>query len=614
MLYGINEMVDLKNLPVLKRGVKTHYEGSIDKAGGNADWDWWLYQDKELNNEWVIFDYIGPGCVYNFVQHRYPTSEEPTFRFYFDGETEPRFEIKHSQFGEIYPFVEPIASRYIGPVENSRGPIRVVRSYVPMPFAKSCKITSDIKLEGYNRALGQGGWGHVIFQSYSEVADEEIKTFSINHDYNMMITLWKNVGMSVIKFSKAENNVITKFKLKSGGKIPIYISDKGGLVSGIKIKTKSYSSSHLSELKIKAVWDNHRKPDVIGSFGCLFSNELGYNGVRYLLSGMSTEGEYYNYFPMPFSKNALIEIINDSANDIEFDYVSVTSTIEYNDFYSSRPFGYFRSSSYYKRSHTEGSDSIIAEITGSGHIVGSIITGFGETPESYANCEGDVRIHIDGIRTPQIESDGSESYACYGWGFPTPPEYNPASGYDGYDHRNWSMTRHCLGDYYPFLSSVSFGIESGGNNDCYMEHSGMVFYYGTDEIKSKLVKEIKFDGCIELESYFEGDNDHIIVKSSGLYGETITLNIELPIETDYVIIRRHSDQAKGRQMAAVYVDDEKVIEYPWYISDHNEIKRWLEDDFTIPSKYVKGKKNVKIMIIPSNKLWNTFGLKIYAVS
>ena len=58
--------------------------------------------------------------------------------------------------------------------------------------------------------------------------------------------------------------------------------------------------------------------------------------------------------------------------------------------------------------------------------------GSRKRPVSYTHliisCEGDVRIYIDGKRTPQVESDGSESYVCYGWGFPTPPEVHPMGG------------------------------------------------------------------------------------------------------------------------------------------------------------------------------------------
>ena len=67
--YGISRMVDIASLPLLDRGISVHYEGSIDKRGKNADWDWSLYQDQR--GEWVIFDVDGPGCIYNLVQHRY---------------------------------------------------------------------------------------------------------------------------------------------------------------------------------------------------------------------------------------------------------------------------------------------------------------------------------------------------------------------------------------------------------------------------------------------------------------------------------------------------------------------------------------------------------------
>lgn len=74
-------MRDLRCLPLLRDGVTARYEGSIDKTGGNADWDWSLYRDER--GEWVLFDHQGADCVYNFVQHRYPDSPEPTFQVLF---------------------------------------------------------------------------------------------------------------------------------------------------------------------------------------------------------------------------------------------------------------------------------------------------------------------------------------------------------------------------------------------------------------------------------------------------------------------------------------------------------------------------------------------------
>ena len=64
------------------------------------------------------------------------SSSDPLFRFYFDGEETPRFSLRLSEFGEKEPFIKPLAESYIGPFDNGRGPIRVARSFVPMPFNK----------------------------------------------------------------------------------------------------------------------------------------------------------------------------------------------------------------------------------------------------------------------------------------------------------------------------------------------------------------------------------------------------------------------------------------------------------------------------------------------
>ena len=207
-------MADLKSLPVPKTGCRAHYEGSIDKKGGNADWDWALYQDAD--GEWVLFEHLGPGCIYNFVQHRYPSCEEPVFRFYFDGEETPRFTIRHSEFGEKYPFTEPLASRYIGPYDNGRGPIRVVRSFVPMPYKKSCKITSSIRLEGCDRSKNQGGWGHVVYHSYEN--GDGVETFSPAEDpaQQRLTALWKQTGSCIHSLQSPLRRQLTNLFLKPG--------------------------------------------------------------------------------------------------------------------------------------------------------------------------------------------------------------------------------------------------------------------------------------------------------------------------------------------------------------------------------------------------------------
>ena len=636
-----SNMAALITLPLLTDGVKAHYEGSIDKKGGNADWDWYLYQDER--GEWVLFEYEGSGCVYNLVQHRYPSCTEPTFRIYVDGAKEPLYTIRHSEFGEVYPFIEPLASRYIGPIDHGRGPIRVIRSFVPIPFRRKIKITSDIRLEGCDRSKDEGGWGHVVYHTYSE--GQPMYPGVEEADYNTLTDLWKSCGNPVIRSGEGRISVSEPFLLAPGEEKVIFQDNDAGLVSAIRIRTREFEREDLKNLCLCAYWDREawEKPDLNGNFGCIFHNELGYHGVRYLLAGMSAEGWYYNYYPMPYRKSARIQIRNEGTRPVQFDYAAVDYTREFVSLYQACPFGYFRSSKYYTRKHTQGSDSVIAEISGNGHIVASVITGFGRTTDSRADCEGDVRVYIDGCRTPQIESDGSESYSCYGWGFETPPEGNPAGGYDGHEHKDWSMARLLMGEKYPFLSGVRFQIESGGCNDVYMEHSGMVFYYGRDEVRLRLLQSIQTgneeserensyqeQGGVRLSlcSFFEGDDDDDAVSKEGYcwmedgsfgtdseaFGSRFT--VRLPEGIRSLILRRVSDQKQGRQRAAVWVDGIRLPN-DWYVPDRNEYKRWLEDEYTIPGSYLAGKKEIRIRIEPvragGRVCWNEFGYRILAV-
>ena len=623
---GLANLERFDLLPLLRDGVQVRYEGSIDKQGFNADWDWWLYRERD---EWVIFDVDGPGCIYNFVQHRYPESKEPTFRFYFDGEERPRFEIKPSEFGGKAPFVSPLADAYLGPDDNGRGPIRVVRSFVPMPFRKSCRITTDLQLKGPNK--GDGGWGHVVYHAYDTA--EGIDTFTGGESYERVLAMWRNVGEDPKPETAAKSAAYERLAIKPGETATVLDERGQGSVAAILAELDAQKPADLLNVWIRATWDDHAQPDVDSPIGVFFANELGYNNVGVLSHGIRTDGRMYNYFPMPYWKSARIELINKSDTEIVFSSWETRVTGDYNDAYAEGRTGYFRSTPYYASKATPGADSIIGTIRGRGHLVAGHVTGF-TRKSGTISCEGDVRVHIDGIATPQVESDGSESWVCYGWGFPTPPETNPSSAYDGLPDNPWSMVRLCGGDWYPFRSELVFGIEAGEYNNQYIRHSGALFYYGVDEPGLVLTDELDVGnkasegthgyraagsrGYYTLESYYEGDEDHKLIRDIGheIEGASEFIVTILP-ENKGLRLRRRSDQMTGRQKANVYVDGALVKERSWYYADRNPYKRWLEDEFDIPAAYTAGKHEITIKLeyvqAGETRAWNEFYYWIYSL-
>ncbi len=98
-------------------------------------------------------------------------------------------------------------------------------------------------------------------------------------------------------------------------------------------------------------------------------------------------------------------------------------------------------------------------MTGRGCMAYAIIAG------RDTNCEGDVRCFIDDMTVPRVQSDGSESWGCWGWGFSRPPQTNPLSCYNGAGDGLWSELRPTHVDAYNFRRFLRFELEHGGRND-----------------------------------------------------------------------------------------------------------------------------------------------------
>lgn len=603
---GVVEAV--KNLPVLDRcGVKVGYEGSIDKKGKNADWDWCLYRQNE--HEWVVFDVKGSGCIYNIVQHRYLSCSDPLFRFYFDGDTVPACSLRLSEFGEKYPFVPPVSDSYIGPLDNGRGPIRVARSFVPMYYREGCKITTDVKLEGNDRAKGEGGWGHVVYHSFSDAGN--IAAFLPEEDMEARQML-KRHGLSAGVASQQDCKAGGPVEIAPGQTVPLLREKGGGVVSSVNISVDEVDESLLHSLWIRIAFDGHPEADVYCPAGAFFGNSLGYNDTEYLLMGVLKAGFMYNTFPMTYWEGIEMYLENKGQDTLR---VNETKVALADNQYEESRCGYFRNTPYYMRRHTPDSDSEIGKISGTGKMVAAHVTCYGERP-NIITCEGDVRVYIDGNKTPKVESDGSESYVCFGWGFPTPPETHPFGGYDGLRDNPWSMTRLCVNDYYPFYKNLEFNIESGEYNNQYLEHEGTVFYYGKDEpaLVETDCMDLSSEASIEAHGYvagegsvseylracYEGSHDKDSVAGTVFYpakGGGSEFSVKILPENNGVRIRRTSDQREGRQCAEVYVDGEKVFPQ-WYVADSNPCKRWLDDEFEIPASMTRGKDSLHIRICP----------------
>ncbi len=634
-LRGLERLKSPAALPYMDMGAVTGYCGSISRIGDNADWDWCLYQDKK--GEYVIFEVDGAGCVYNFTQHRFPTSEEPTFRFYVDNSDTPVLELSQSQFWNL-----SLGGVYDGPESGGAGPIWVVRNFRPMPFTKHFKITSSLELKGGLKKEGEGGWGHVTYTLYDTPRD--ITPYTDNEDISDLEYAVSHVGEDPKYNEQNELHKTGKHTICAGGRQELVCRSGRGSVAAIKLSLSGENAvaATLGDLRLRMYWDGHTKADVDAPIGTFFGNEYGQTDCdhKLLMLGMKyVQGsslEAYNYFPMPFWSNAKIELYNKGEKAITVDSVEIHFTPDSVVNYQQGEAGYFTSSKYYEKTDNVPSrNSLIATVDGTGLMVYGVLTGYNI---ENAGCEGDVRVFFDDRHSPEIQSDGSESWSSYGWGFVTPPQCNPFSAYNGKPDVNsdWSEVRLTVGDSYFFNHRIRFELEHGNTNDGGGAHSGQIFCYVLDgDARGVLTDSIDMadENALKSHQYTAGKYESAVLNASyanGLqyvmtdktvhkaFSDKVSFELDVLPENNGILIKRTSSQEKGRQAATVSIDGATVEERIWYYGDYNPHCCWLDDYFLVPSKYTKGKKRITVTLAPmsfegAEVTWNHASFEVYSL-
>ena len=438
------------------------------------------------------------------------------------------------------------------------------------------------------------------------------------------------------------NEIIKKkMELHPGESETVFEIDKPGSIAAIRFYSEYMDASGLQKIYRKIFWDDQSEHAVYCPIGAFFGNELRQLDALMLSHGMTESDFMYNYFQMPYWKNAKVIIENKSKILFRNTLCEIHIKPELYKKYEQEDCGYFYAS-YKPRSESEMFKSIhIGTAIGHGHLVAGHITAYSCSDEREE--EGDIQIFIDGNRTPQIESDGSESWPPYGWGFPGGTKYHPTSGYDG-KVIPWSMVKTNLADWYPFNSRLDFYIEHGSNNTNKMEHSGAIFYYAKPKSSMVLTDSVDIAGfdwgsesrhnyiAYGLHAYgkelSDNQKESFVVQSATYEGELIGLrdrgkefnkfsqfDVSIQKYNNGVKLRRRCDQSYGRQRAKVFVDGVQVKERDWYYADYNNSKKWLDNDFEIPSEYTKGKEKINIRIeFVSSELgtWNEYKYWIYS--
>ncbi|MCF3112164.1 DUF2961 domain-containing protein [Niabella sp. CC-SYL272] len=463
---------DLKALPRYLEGTLVNQVSSYDTTGGNDDGfgGKYSYLRKEPGGL-VIFDQKGQGVIERIWT---PTPTDDTLDFYFDGNTRPGLSVK---FRDLFnnttrPFLKPLADHKVGGFY----------SYIPIPYNKSCKIV----FRGEKILFHQ-----IQYRSYD--ARYRVHTFrrkDIEESAGWLrkaAALWSDADYDIRNFyTRTPASVSKTVSLAPGVGVVIAKLQQGGRILGIELKPAAALKGIWKQLDLKIHWDGDPEPAVWVPAADFFGFAYGSRSMESLLLG-ATSAKAYSYIPMPFDREATIELVcRGGPADLPSLDLSVTV------YYSREKRNAAKEGRFYACWKNErpllGAPYVFLEGSGKGHYVGTLLQGQATDFTNFTEFfEGDDYTAVDGRMT--AHGTGSEDYFNGGW-YAQPGGWVERLGAPLSGCLDYSLPlgrtggyRFFLTDKMPFNKSFFHSIEHGPvNNNRLVQYTSVALYYANRPI------------------------------------------------------------------------------------------------------------------------------------
>ncbi|MEW5977910.1 MAG: glycoside hydrolase family 172 protein [Acidobacteriota bacterium] len=464
---GIEELYRLDRLAEFKGSLKVASVSSYDRTGGNNDGFGGEYSFvRKEENGLVLADLQGPGVIYRIWT---PTPTDDLMEFFFDGEPQPRIQVK---FREIFTGTHPVFERPL--VGFGAGGFY---SYVPLTYEKSCKVlirANRMRFYQINYATYPLGTGIKTFS-------EEIGPQQRNHiekAKSLFGSAGKDISSYVIPNGVKSELISTKVALNPGEVTKLWEIQRPGRIVGIRIKPAAVLAGKMRDVILRAYWDGDAAPAILVPAGDFFGYAWGEPAMQSLLVGTANNVSYC-YFPMPFDKSARLELYSEPGVErgrvVEAEIVFAPRGREENE-------GKFYALWRRENPTTQGKPFTFIDTGGQGHLVGVVHQAQGLQAGNTYFFEGDDQTTIDGELV--IHGTGSEDFYNGGW-YDVPGRWETRrsfvlSGCLAYK-KHLGRTggyRIFLGDTYSYGQSLRQTIEHAPtHNDLLTDYTAVTYLY-----------------------------------------------------------------------------------------------------------------------------------------
>ncbi len=443
-------------------------------------------EENEGRTEYVLHDQDGPGALVRFWATWHGPRGGPfsngTLRVYIDGAQRPAIE------GQAQEVIDQglLAS---GPLSQGVSPRteyaqRGHNLYLPIPYAKHCKVTYSTEVELDRGAkTGEALYYQINYRTYEKGVD--VESFSMERlqaagrkidETNRQLESAKidSAGLTVVQASG---------EIAPGDAIePMAIEGPGAIRSMcLKLKADDLEQA-LRSTVLEIKFDGERTVWApVGEF-CGMGYEVHPFETWY--TAAEADGTIACRWVMPFEKDAAITLHNVGDQPVEVVSAEVKhGGWEWDDrsmhFHSTwRQYTGLHTRSDQKEGGVDAFDVNYVAVEGQGVYVGDTLTLCNGAAAWWG--EGDEKIYVDGESFPSHFGTGTEDYYGYAWCRPEPfaaPFHAQPEGGGNLSGGYSTNSRYRSLDAIPFKESLKFDMEVWHWADTKINYAPTTFWY-----------------------------------------------------------------------------------------------------------------------------------------
>ena len=494
MLHGLADREALARFPIPEYTLAqfSSYDRAMVQPGDStwfANWDRSMFLREEMNegrNEYVMFDTVGPGAVVRFwMTFAGENSGKGILRIYLDGREQPVI---------AGPAVDVLSGKILtdGPLaasvsEATEYHMRGHNLYLPIPYAKACKITyesENIKDAGA-RTGGEAVYYNINYRTYTKNAP--VKTFTLA-DLESGRTALNSVQEKLKNRTRGiENLKLTALPLKAtipaGGSKVIELPSGGNAVRHLSIKLQAENLEQaLRSTILEISFDGEQT--VWSPVGDFFGTGYQIRESNTWYTRVDPDGTLSAWWVMPFEKQGRITLHNLNDFPVSTDGQVATSPWKWDE--RSMHFGarwhQFTNLFTGEMKNNAGAgdpfDINYVQLKGKGVYIGDVITLFNTVYAWWG--EGDEKVYVDGEKFPSHIGTGTEDYYGYAWCRPekfSHPFIAQPDGSGNFDPGYTVNMRFRGLDAIPFKSSLKFDMEMWHWTRAHINFAPTSFHY-----------------------------------------------------------------------------------------------------------------------------------------